>query len=44
MMGETEYRGSEKLVGGSAAPLFTLASLEAETAGFDYDLTKRNYN
>jgi len=37
MMGETEYRGSELLVGGSADSLFTLAALEAETAGFEHD-------
>jgi hypothetical protein len=31
-------------VGGSADPHFTLAALEGETACFENDLTKRNYN
>ena len=31
-------------MGGSVDPLFTLAALEGDTAGFEHELTKRNYN
>lgn len=41
MIGETEYRGGEWLVGGSTDPLFTLAALEAQTVGFEHDFNQK---
>jgi hypothetical protein len=40
MMGETEYGGNEWLVGGSADPIFTLAALEAQTAGSAHEFNE----